>query len=60
MTANEELTNRAYEKALKIDWSSSQRELIQQNFDDEKRHLAWIKMAAKDKPWEHETQASVH
>ncbi len=60
MTANEEITNRSYEKALKIDWSSSQRELIQHNFDDEKRHLAWIKMAAKEKPWEHESQASVH
>lgn len=60
MTANEEISNRSYEKALKIDWSASQRELIQQNCDDEKRHLTWIKMAAKDKPWEHESQASVH
>ncbi len=60
MTANEDLTNRAYEKALKIDWSASQRELILQNYDDEKRHLAWIKLAAKEKPWEHESQASVH
>jgi rubrerythrin len=60
MTTNEELTNRAYEKALKLDWSSSQRALIQQNYDDEKRHLAWIKLAAKEKPWEHESHASVH
>jgi rubrerythrin len=58
MTANEELTNRAYESALKIDWSPDQRALIEKNYSDEKRHLAWIKQAAKEKPWEHGAEAS--
>lgn len=58
MLANEELTNRTYERALKIDWSPAQRALIERNFSDEKRHLAWIKQAAKEKPWERESEAA--
>src|SRR5229473_8684900 len=52
MTANEEITNRSYEKALKADWTPDIRALIEKNFGDEKRHLAWIKQALKDKYWE--------
>jgi uncharacterized protein (TIGR02284 family) len=56
MIGNEELTNRSYESALKLDWSPSQRALIEKNYADEKRHLAWLKSASKQKLWE--TEAS--
>ncbi len=58
MTANEQLTNRAYESSLKVEWSPAQRALIEKNYSDEKRHLAWIKQAAKEKPWERGAAAS--
>lgn len=60
MTTNEELTNRSYQSALKLEWSATQRALIEKNFSDEKRHLAWIKQAHKEKPWETGADASTH
>lgn len=58
--ANEELTNRPYESALKVDWTPDIRALIEKNFADEKRHLAWIKQAVKDKYWEIQSSAGSH
>jgi rubrerythrin len=60
MIANEELTNRFYESALKLDWPPSQRALIEKNDADEKRHLEWLKSAAKQKIWESEVSAGSH
>ncbi len=60
MMANEELTNRSYESALKADWTPDIRALIEKNFGDEKRHLAWIKQALKDKYWEIPSSAGSH
>ena len=58
LTANEGLTNRTYKSALKLEWSPRQRALIEKNYSDEKRHLAWMKQAAKEKPWERGANAS--
>ena len=51
MLGNEELTSHTYESALKLDWTAEQRAVIQKNYADEERHLAWIKKAARDRPW---------
>ncbi len=60
MIANEELTNRTYDSALKLDWPPAQRALIEKNDADEKRHLQWLKSAAKQKIWESEVGAGSH
>ncbi len=60
MIASEELTNRFYESALKLDWPTAQQALIEKNDADEKRHLAWLKSAAKKKIWESEVSTRIH
>ena len=43
MRTNEELTNRAYETALKLkNLTAKQRGLLERNLRDERRHRAWI------------------
>lgn len=54
MVGNEELTNRSYDVALKLDWDPEARGLIEKNLSDERRHLEWFKMAAMKRPWAHE------
>jgi rubrerythrin len=60
MIGNEELTNLSYESALKLTWPPEQRLLIEKNYSDEKRHLAWLKEASKQKVWEREAGAGTH
>lgn len=50
MIANEELTNRSYDAALDLSWEPGERELVEKNREDERRHLAWIKEASKGWP----------
>jgi len=59
MMGNEELTNRTYQAALKMDWQAEERALIEKNYGDERRHLEWIKQAVKARPWAHESEAHV-
>jgi rubrerythrin len=51
MLGNEEFANRAYEYALRFEWSGEVRGLIQRNREDERRHLAWIQDSLKDRLW---------
>jgi rubrerythrin len=51
MLGNEEFSNRAYEYALRFEWSPEVRTLVEKNREDERRHLAWIQDALKDKLW---------
>ena len=51
MLGNEEFSNRAYEYALRFEWSAEVRTLVEKNRQDERRHLAWIQDALKDKLW---------
>jgi len=60
MMGNEELTNKSYESALKVDWATDLGAVIEKNRGDEKRHLAWIKQALKDKYWEVGASAHTH
>lgn len=63
MVGNEELTNRVYEAALKLKIDREALDLIRKNYDDERRHLEWIKHALKvrlpliGKRFEHEQHA---
>lgn len=42
MRMNEKLTNRSYEKAIEASLPANVREIVLQNLDDERRHLATI------------------
>jgi rubrerythrin len=51
MLGNEEFSNRAYQYALRFEWSAEVVGLIQKNREDERRHLAWIQDAIKSRLW---------
>jgi rubrerythrin len=51
MAGNEELTNRVYSAACRMDWSEEERAVIERHFADEQRHLQWIVMAVNQRPW---------
>ncbi len=55
MQGNEKLTNRTYEQALKEGWSDDVRSVIERNFRDEQRHLAFIEEALRLRSWEQPT-----
>jgi uncharacterized protein (TIGR02284 family) len=52
MRGNEKLTNHTYEKALSWELPADIRLIIEKNFADEKRHLAYIEQAIETKAWE--------
>lgn len=54
MRGNEELTNRCYETARTADLPEHVRPLIELNYQDEARHLAWIKEAISSRAWDAE------
>ena len=49
MMGNEEVTNRAYDAILRIDWSPQLKALLERNRDDERRHINWIREAARER-----------
>jgi rubrerythrin len=49
MVGNEELTTRTYHSVLDWNWAADERELIERHYGDERRHLEWIKQAAKNR-----------
>jgi rubrerythrin len=51
MLGNEELTTRTYHSALRLEWNGEERALIERHFADERRHLEWIKQAARHRHW---------
>jgi uncharacterized protein (TIGR02284 family) len=52
MQGNEKLTNRTYEQALKESWPEDVRGIIERNFRDEQRHLAFIEESLRMRSWE--------
>jgi uncharacterized protein (TIGR02284 family) len=53
MQTNEELTNSYYRRALEMeDLSPEVRSLLEKNYADEQRHLAWIKDQIAARVWE--------
>lgn len=52
MQGNEELTTRTYRRAVGAQWSDELRKLIEANYADEQRHLAYVQQALRDRAWE--------
>jgi uncharacterized protein (TIGR02284 family) len=52
MKGNEQLTTRTYKRALADSWPADVRELIEKNYADEVRHLAWIEQTLRTRAWE--------
>jgi uncharacterized protein (TIGR02284 family) len=52
MRGNEEITTRRYDAARKANVAVEVATLIENNYQDEVRHLAWIKAAIERKVWE--------
>lgn len=55
MRGNEMLTNRTYRMALDEEWSPETRAIIERNYADEQRHLAFIEQALRNRTWEQTT-----
>jgi uncharacterized protein (TIGR02284 family) len=54
MRGNEKLTNSTYQNALKETWPDDIRAIIERNYGDERRHLAFIEDALRTRSWEAE------
>lgn len=52
MRGNEELTTRRYDAARRAALPDDVRPLIERNYQDEARHLAWIKDAVAKRAWD--------
>jgi rubrerythrin len=52
MMGNEEFSNRAYDLALRFEWSPEVRSLILKHREDERRHVLWIREAVRTRPWD--------
>jgi uncharacterized protein (TIGR02284 family) len=52
MKSNEELTTKTYKKALAETYPSDVRALIEKNYADEQRHLAYIEECLRNRVWE--------
>ena len=54
MRGNEELTNTAYAFELRADLPEELVEIIGRNFEDERRHISWIREEIRARGWDHE------
>jgi rubrerythrin len=52
MRANEEITNRSYASTLEKHLPIEVRNLVERNYEDETKHLAWIKTMIESRAWE--------
>jgi len=52
MRGNEELSNNAYASALQADLPEEVRELVLANFQDERRHMAWMRNTVVLRGWD--------
>lgn len=54
MRGNEELSNSAYASALQAEMPEEVRSLVAANFEDERRHMRWLRGAILDRGWDTE------
>jgi uncharacterized protein (TIGR02284 family) len=52
MKNNEEVLNRQYKNRSRLAFPNDILQLVQRNFSDEQRHLAWIEQAIQNRLWE--------
>jgi uncharacterized protein (TIGR02284 family) len=60
MQGNEELTNKKYGDALGLDLPPAIRDVVERNYRDEQRHLAYINEALANRTWEAWEKGTVH
>lgn len=53
MESNEETTNQHYREALTVAFTPAVRAVVERNYEDERRHLAYVKEALAARSWEH-------
>lgn len=51
LRGGEKMTNKQYGEAVKWDWPPNIMSLIQQNYNDEQRHLSYIEQCLSDRAW---------
>jgi competence protein ComEA len=54
MRGNEELTNSAYASALRADLPEDLRKIVEAGFEDERRHISWIRETIRLHAWDRE------
>lgn len=52
MESNEETTNKHYSEALSCDLPPDSRSIVERNYADERRHLAYVREALSTRVWE--------
>ncbi len=52
MVGNEETTNKAYREALEEELPPEARRIVERNYEDEKRHLNYVRGALESRAWE--------
>lgn len=52
MKMNEELTNKNYYEALEFDLQPDVKAVVQKNYEDERRHLKYIRQCIENRVWE--------
>ncbi|UQA55419.1 DUF2383 domain-containing protein [Polyangium aurulentum] len=52
MKGNEELSNNAYASALQANLPNEIREMVMRNFEDERRHMTWLRGAVIVRGWD--------
>lgn len=53
MRANEEVLNKQYASRANLAFPDDVLAVIARNYNDEKRHLAWVEQQLRDRTWEH-------
>lgn len=53
MKSNEEVLNKQYANRANMDFPADVLSVIQKNYQDEQRHLAWVEQSLRDRIWEH-------
>lgn len=60
MKGNEELTNKTYREALNLQLPPDARDIVERNYHDEQRHLAYINRVLASRSWEAWEKGTLH
>jgi uncharacterized protein (TIGR02284 family) len=60
MKGNEELTNKTYRDALDLQLPPDIRDIVERNYRDEQRHLAYINRVLSNRSWEAWEKGTLH
>ena len=60
MKGNEELTNKTYREALDLQLPPDARDIVERNYRDEQRHLAFLNRVLANRSWEAWEKGTLH